>query len=329
VTYDNNSNTPTTSPVRTIQVIVNDGADDGNTAVANVTVVANNDPPVNTVPAATQVISEDTPLTFTAGTATEISISDADAGTGAVSVVLTATNGALTLSGTAGLSGVSGNGTGNLSATGRVSNINNALNGLVFSPTLNFNGTTTVVITVDDNGNTGGSAQTDTDTINITVSAVNDPPAFSSVAGSITYASFTPPVILAASGVISDPDAANFNTGVFTVTITSPAGVTDTLSVVPGGNFIEVAGSSVRHNPPGPGNRVTFGQIDGTFNGQNGVALRITLDADATTVEVQALLRQIAITAAGQPPSSITRVVEFAMTDNLGAASNRPQVNVQ
>ena len=61
--------------------------------------------------------------------------------------------------------------------TGTLANINTALNGLSFAPTANYNGAASLQIVTNDQGNTGsGGALTDTDTVNITVIAVNDAP---------------------------------------------------------------------------------------------------------------------------------------------------------
>src|SRR4030095_1372597 len=103
-----------------------------------ITVNAVNDAPVNTVPAA-QTMSEDGTLTFSTANGNAISIADVDAGSSSVQVTLAATNGVLTLAGTTGLT-VSGNGTGTVTVTGTLANINTAINGLVFAPTGNFNG---------------------------------------------------------------------------------------------------------------------------------------------------------------------------------------------
>src|SRR5436309_2641204 len=60
---------------------------------------------------------------------------------------------------------------------GTLTNINAALAGLSFAPTGNFNGSANLTITSDDQGNTGsGGARTDTDSVAITVNAVNDAP---------------------------------------------------------------------------------------------------------------------------------------------------------
>src|SRR5262245_19143568 len=98
-----------------------------------ITVNAVNDAPINIVPAA-QTMNEDGTLTFSVAHGNAISIADVDAGSSSVQVTLAATNGVLTLAGTSGLT-VSGNGTGTVTVTGSLANINTALNGLVFAQT--------------------------------------------------------------------------------------------------------------------------------------------------------------------------------------------------
>ncbi|MDT5060593.1 MAG: trimeric autotransporter adhesin, partial [Acidobacteriota bacterium] len=127
-----------------------------------------NEAPVNTVPAA-QSTAENFALVFSSANGNLISIADVDAGSNPVKVTLTATNGTLTLSGTTGLT-VTGNGTASVLITGTLTNINNALNGMSFTPTAGYSGAATLQIVTDDQGNTGsGSPLSDTDTLNITV----------------------------------------------------------------------------------------------------------------------------------------------------------------
>ena len=53
--------------------------------------------------------------------------------------------------------------------------------GLSFTPTVNYNGAASLQITTNDQGNSGsGGSVCDTDTVNITVNAVNDAPVNSS-----------------------------------------------------------------------------------------------------------------------------------------------------
>ena len=108
-----------------------------------------------------------------------LSIGDVDAGNNPVKVTLTATNGVLTLGGTAGLTFSAGDGTadGTMTFQGSIATINTALEGLRFTPPANFNGAAGLAITTNDLGNTGaGGPQSDSDTVAITVTPVNDAP---------------------------------------------------------------------------------------------------------------------------------------------------------
>ncbi|BFM39751.1 choice-of-anchor Q domain-containing protein [Synechocystis sp. LKSZ1] len=155
-------------------------ASDANlTGSQNVTITVTNvnEAPINSVPDG-QTTNEDTVLVFSASNSNLISISDIDAGSNLVQVALSVTNGVLTLSGTTGLSVTSGsNGSGSFTIQGTVANINGALNGLTYLGNSNFNGSDSLQIVTNDLGNTGtGGALTDTDTMTITVNAVNDAP---------------------------------------------------------------------------------------------------------------------------------------------------------
>jgi len=58
--------------------------------------------------------------------------------------------------------------------SGSISDINNALNGLTFSPSAGYNGAASLQITTDDQGWSGsGGAQSDSDTLVITVNSLN------------------------------------------------------------------------------------------------------------------------------------------------------------
>src|SRR5204863_47010 len=100
-------------------------------------------------------------------------------GASSVRVTLTDTNGVITLSGTSGLTFSTGDGTSDatMTFTGTTVAINTALNGLSFAPTANFNGAASLQLVTNDQGNTGsGGALSDTDSVAITVNAVNDAP---------------------------------------------------------------------------------------------------------------------------------------------------------
>jgi Ca2+-binding RTX toxin-like protein len=149
----------------------------------DITVLAVNDAPVNTVPIA-QSVDEDTNLVFSLVKGNAISIADVDVDEGSrqAQVTLSVTKGTLTLSPVANLANLSfseGTGTGNaiMTFSGAIADINAVLEGLIYQGNENFNGTDALTITTNDLGNFGdGGIKTDLDTVAITVNPVNDAP---------------------------------------------------------------------------------------------------------------------------------------------------------
>ena len=143
--------------------------------------LAVNDAPVNAFPGA-QTVAEDTNLAITG-----LSISDADAGSASnITTTLSVAHGTLTVS-SAGGAAVSGSGTGSVTLTGSIAQINTtlaAVNNVVYKGDADFNGSDALTITTNDHGNTGidpgltgtASSEQDSDTVAITVTAVNDAP---------------------------------------------------------------------------------------------------------------------------------------------------------
>src|SRR3954452_8715601 len=192
------SDTPVLLP-RSIDYSVNDGSGLGPAHTMLVSITASNDAPVITRPA-TATTNEDTPFTFSAGNV--ISIADPDAAAGNLAVTLGVSNGTLTLSGSTGLT-VSGNGTSSITASGNLTDLNNALNGLIYASSLNYNGSDTLTIGVNDNGNTGaGGPLTDSKSVAITINAVDDSPV--AVADNYSVNEDSPLTVNAASGVLAN-----------------------------------------------------------------------------------------------------------------------------
>src|SRR5207253_341552 len=115
--------------------------------------------------------TEDTGFAFTAGNA--ISISDADAGAGNETVTLNVGHGTLTAS----VTGVSGSGTASVTITTTLATVNAALGTLSYTGNANFNGADALIVSVNDNGNTGaGGPLTAGKTIVLNVASVDDAP---------------------------------------------------------------------------------------------------------------------------------------------------------
>ena len=124
-----------------------------------IAVNAVNDAPVNTVPGA-QSVAEDTTLPI-AG----VSVADVDSSALTHHAQRVERHAHVTAG-----AGVTGNGTASVTITGTAAQINTALAGLSYTGNLDFNGADTLTVATSD-----GTA-TDTDTIAITVNAVNDAP---------------------------------------------------------------------------------------------------------------------------------------------------------
>jgi hypothetical protein len=163
----------------TLNLVANDLGNTGSggprTASSTVNITLNHVdlPPVNSVPAG-QTTQENVPLVFSAANGNAISIADSDANGKSEQVTLTATNGTLTLSGTSGLTFTGGaNGSATITALGTLANLNNALNGLNFTPSANYAGAASLQLVTNDLGNTGiGGSLSTTTVTNITVNAV-------------------------------------------------------------------------------------------------------------------------------------------------------------
>ncbi|MBI5523323.1 MAG: hypothetical protein HY910_11900, partial [Desulfarculus sp.] len=105
----------------------------------------------------------------------QISIADVDAGAGNLTAAVSVSHGALTVAaGSEALITAGANNTATFTLTGTVAQINTALDGLVYTPTSNYNGAESLAIVVHDQGNTGsGGDLSDSETVGITVGSVN------------------------------------------------------------------------------------------------------------------------------------------------------------
>ena len=250
----------------TLTVTTSDGtAQDSDPIVITVNPVA--DAPVNTVPAA-QSVNEDTLLAI-AG----VSVADADGG--ALSTTLTVTSGILNVTPGA---GVSGNGTAVVNITGTAAEINAALAGLSYTGTLNFHGSDTLTVTTSD-----GTA-TDTDTVAITVSPVNDAPV-NTVPGAQTVNEDT---ALPIAGV----SVADVENSPLTTTLTVSSG---TLNVATGGGAtiggngsaaVTLSGSATQINAALAGLAYTGNP---NFNGSDTLTVATTDDGTATDTDTVAI----------------------------------------
>ncbi|MGY3944249.1 VCBS domain-containing protein [Aeromonas tecta] len=150
---------------------------------ANIGYVEINDAPTlgNTSPA--QSVDEDLDLNILG-----LSVADVDAGNGALTLTLTVAHGVLSLGNSTGLTVVTNNGGGQLVLTGNLAALNAALLTLNYRGHQDYNGSDTLSVLVNDNGQLGdklngdgipGNAEdalTATSNVLITINAINDAP---------------------------------------------------------------------------------------------------------------------------------------------------------
>jgi hypothetical protein len=132
--------------------------------------------PPNIGPTLTAVTSQ-TANENTTATYLGTSVADPDAGTGNMTMTFQCSHCKLDVPQPAGGSR-SNNNTANVTISGTLAAINAALlPGYKYTPNPGYTGPDTVVITINDNGNTGpGGAKSDSKNVSVTVVGVNDPP---------------------------------------------------------------------------------------------------------------------------------------------------------
>ncbi|WP_236025116.1 DUF4347 domain-containing protein [Arenibaculum pallidiluteum] len=295
---------------------------------------SDNDPPQVTVPAA-QTVDEDTSLAFNGEH--RITVADPDDFGGTLRAELRVTNGTLSVTNT---TGVTGNNTATLVITGTEAHINTVLAGLSYRGALNFHGSDSLVVKVFDNGNTGnrpGSVSTPgagyedgssnklvtTQTVDITVTPVNDAPVFGSLAGPVTYTENGPGIRLDADATISDVElggraggSGDWNGAVLTIARYSGSDFSPDANDV-----FETTGSlSFVSSGAGTGNVVIGGTTVGTYSMPAPGRIEITFNYAATNATVASVLQQITYRHDGDaPPASL--VLRIQIDDgNTGTA---------
>lgn len=138
----------------------------GNDVVLRAVIVTN--PPVNTVPGP-QAAEEDVPLAFSPVNGNAISVADPDGGPLTVTLSVPAGGGTLALPPAAGLAD-SAPDANVVTISGSITDINTALQNFTFTPVLNSTAPVTLTVFSTD------AALSDTDTVAITINAVNDAP---------------------------------------------------------------------------------------------------------------------------------------------------------
>ncbi|MDI1298135.1 retention module-containing protein [Methylotenera sp.] len=238
ITFANTTENPDTT-ARLINVVLTDGTNSSNTAVTTVNVVAVNDTPTIT-PLASIAVTEDVPTKLTG-----LNFGDVDAGSGNVTVTLSVPAGSLTAVSGGGV--VVGGSATALTLTGTLASINAFVStgtGVNYQTALNANGSVTLAVNINDNGNTGidsgltGTATNEQANLNVTlnITPVNDAPVNTLPA---SYTTNEDTAVKLSGLSIADPDAAGSN-----VTVTLAVGSGSLTAATAGGVTVTVNSAS-------------------------------------------------------------------------------------
>lgn len=139
-----------------------------------------NDAPVVTIGNNTITINEDSPIIFKNSNAINLGDIDVIDNTQILELTLKVNNGKLELSQMSGLTILEGaNNSSIVKIQGSLSNLQNAINSLKYTPNQDYNGSDSLTIKLNDRGNIGeGNILESTQTVNITINAVKDAPTF-------------------------------------------------------------------------------------------------------------------------------------------------------
>ena len=350
VTFENTSENPNTTN-RTITIVVNDGVENSATATTTVTVTAQNDAPTMTDTVVTMpAINEDAPAPSSSTDGVLVSTlisssnaSDVDGDTLGIAVrgvsvsgsLYYSTDGGTTWSATPLVSAdVSPAASFLLSSTARVyfrpnSDFNGAITDAItfraWDGTSGSEGDTGVDTTGANNGGTTAFSQGHSETVGITVNAVNDAPTTTNLDGdSFTYDEGDGPQVLdqSTAATLADIDSTDFNGGNLTVTITSGEDAAeDLLSFNNSVNFGTNANDDVSIGSTVIG---TLGNAIG-----EGSDLVVNFNSNATPALVQTLLQAITYTNSdNDDPTAGARNIRVTVNDGDGGTSADADVTV-
>ena len=345
ITFNNTSNNPSITP-RTVNVVVNDGTANSNTATTTINVTAVNDPPVIDLDAddSSGATGNNYRTTFTEkGSAvaisdTDVSITDPD-NTNIASATITLTNrqaSDVLAAGTipAGITAtVYDPATGKITLTGSASlaSYQTAIRAITFNNTSNNPSITprTVNVVVND-----GTANSNTATTTINVTAVNDPPVIdldaddsSGATGNNYRTTFTEKgsaVAISDTDVsITDPDNTNIASATITLTNrqasdvlaagTIPAGITAT-AYDPATGVITLSGSATLGSYQTAIRAITFNNAS---NNPSITPRTVNVVVNDGTANSNTATTTINVTAVNDPP-----VIDLDADDSSGATGN-------
>ena len=238
-----------------------------------------------------------------------VAISDTDT-TGSISVILTASAGTMTATSGGGVT-VSNSGTGAITLTGTASAIDTFLNtasAVQYTGAANAYGNNAATITVTAND---GSGAVTLGTVNVDITAVDDPMSLTGVATTVSFNENTvnaTPQLLDAAVTFAQGDS-GFSGGTLTV---SGLLAEDRVSIASGATISLVAGV-VYYDADGAGGAAAV--AIGTASGGSGATFTVTFNAAATATAIEALIESLTYANVSDTPTA-SRDLTINMADD-------------
>ena len=212
---------------------------------------------------------------------------------------------------TYGIDGSTSNGDGTITKSGSYGTLtlDSATGEYTFTPNsdvinaLSSNVSETFTFNVND-----GSGSSDSKVLTINIESVNDAPLLGGVTSTPTFTENGTAVLVDPTITITDLEGTSYDSGYVAFKTSQNGQVEDTLSILNIGG-ISVSGNNVNYGG------VTIGTIDSIYDGQNGKELRINLNSNAYSSQVQALARAIALSNPTDDLSSSARTIEIKIND--------------
>ena len=210
-----------------------------------------------------------------------------------------------------GIDGATSNGDGTFTKIGTYGTlvINSVTGNYVYTPnsavinSLSVSAAETFDMTVSD-----GSGSTNTKTLTIDIESVNDAPLLGGVTSTPTFIENGSAIQIDSTITVTDLEGTSYDSGYVTFSITQNKESEDKLSILNVGG-ISVNGTNVTYGG------LIIGTIDSVYNGEQGKDLRINLNSNAYSPQVQALARAIAFSNPTDDLSGLSRGLEIKVND--------------
>jgi len=261
---------------------------DGKSGSATIALTVTPYPPSITAPASAS-LSENGSLTFSTGGGNAISITDANPGA-VDSVSLSVGQGTLTLSTTAGLSITGTNGTASFTVSGSVSNLNSALNGLVYTPTALYVGADSLTLSLTDAGDNLSASKNVSLAVNALPSPTTSAPANALVNmnGTLVFSAANGNLISVADAAAgANTDSLTLSAGHGTLTLSTTSGLTFAAGTSNGTASFTVTGTVANLNAALSG--LTYKPTT-NYTGSDSLAVSITDSGDVKSASTTVAL---------------------------------------